>query len=293
MAPPHTRGRRRAVRRAAVALALLPLPLAGCSTGAPGAGHHDPSASASATARGGVRQPAAHAVFDYQLGGAYPPGAHVRVVSRDRTQAPAPGRYNICYVNAFQAQPGAEAEGWWRRHHPDLLLHDRDGGLVIDEDWQEPLLDVSTAGRRNALLGVVGSWIDGCARDGFDAVEPDNLDSYERSEGLLTKEDATAFATLLTRRAHRNGLAVAQKNTTDLLPRHRGIGFDFAVTEECARYGECPAYATAYDNRVFDIEYDDKDFTTACRKWGGTLSVIRRDHDVTTPGTEGYVYRTC
>ncbi len=40
-----------------------------------------------------VRPPTANAVFDYQLGGAYPPPDKVRAVSRDRTAKPAPGRY--------------------------------------------------------------------------------------------------------------------------------------------------------------------------------------------------------
>ncbi|MFE7312207.1 endo alpha-1,4 polygalactosaminidase [Streptomyces sp. NPDC057555] len=278
------------LRRAAGALALLALPLAGCSPATPtGAGRPTPTAHA----RPGVELPAAHAAFDYQIGGPYRPADDVEVVSRDRTAPPAPGRYTLCYLNAFQAQPGADARRWWQRNHPDLLLRDRDGSPVIDEDWNEPLLDISTAAKRTALLDVVGPWIDGCAKAGFDAVEPDNLDSYERSEGLLTKDHARAFATLLTRRAHQRGLAAAQKNAADLLPEARRTGFDFAVTEECARYHECPAYATTYDDRVFDIEYRGTDLTTACRAWGDRLSFVLRDRDVSRPGEDGHLRRTC
>ncbi|GAB3898943.1 hypothetical protein GCM10029964_084170 [Kibdelosporangium lantanae] len=64
----------------------------------------EPSAAA-------VAAPPAHATFDYQIGGAYGPPSGVRVVTRDHTAAPAAGLYNICYVNAFQAQPGAEGSG--------------------------------------------------------------------------------------------------------------------------------------------------------------------------------------
>ncbi|MFK0295047.1 endo alpha-1,4 polygalactosaminidase [Streptomyces sp. NPDC090442] len=278
------------LRRAVGVLALAVLPLAGCSPAAPtAAGHPSPTAHA----RHGVELPAAGAAFDYQIGGPYRPADGVQVVSRDRTARPEPGRYTICYVNAFQAQPGTEARRWWQRHHPDLLLRDRDGDPVIDEDWHEPLLDISTAAKRTALLGVVGPWIDGCAAAGFDAVEPDNLDSYERSQGLLTKDHARAFAALLTRRAHDRGLAAAQKNTADLLPEARRAGFDFAVTEECARYRECPAYAKTYDDRVFDIEYRRPDLATACRAWGERLSFVLRDRDVGRPGDDGYLRRTC
>jgi hypothetical protein len=235
--------------------------------------------------------PQANVAFDYQIGASYPPPKGVRVVSRDRSGGPAKGLYSICYVNAFQVQP--EELGWWRKTHPDLLLRGADGRPVVDEDWNEALLDVSTPAKRTTLAAVVGGWIDGCARDGFQAVEPDNLDSYERAKGRLTIEDNAAFAGLLARRAHAGGLAIGQKNTTDLLPRHGSIGFDFAVTEECGRYDECGRYASAYANRVFDIEYRAGDFATACRRDGARLSIVLRDRDVSAPGGPHYVFRTC
>ncbi|NUU22210.1 MAG: endo alpha-1,4 polygalactosaminidase, partial [Streptomycetaceae bacterium] len=161
--------------------------------------------------------PQANAGFDYQIGGPYAPPAGVTVVVRDRGAQPWAGAYNVCYVNAFQAQP--DTTGWWEATHPDLLL--RDGGAVVmDEDWGEALLDVSTEAKRAALLGVVGPWIDECARRGFQAVEPDNLDSFGRSHGRLTLAHDAAFARLLAARAHAAGLALAQKNTAELLDQH-------------------------------------------------------------------------
>ncbi|MEU2558859.1 endo alpha-1,4 polygalactosaminidase [Streptomyces longispororuber] len=237
------------------------------------------------------RLPRPRAPFDYQLGGAYDPPAGVRAVSRDRAAKPVPGRYNICYVNAFQAQPGRAATKWWQEKHPELLLRDPDGDLVIDQDWNEPLFDISTAAKRKALLKVVGPWIDGCARSGFDAVEPDNLDSYTRSDGELDAADGQAFARLLARRAHDRGLAIGQKNTTEFLDKD--LGFDFAVVEECGQYDECGPYVKAYDGRVFDIEYENEGYEAACRRWHGKLSVILRDRDVRPAGEDGYVYRRC
>lgn len=240
---------------------------------------------------GSVRPPAANAVFDYQLGGAYPPPGEVRAVSRDRTAKPAPGRYNICYVNAFQAQ--SDDIDTWKARHPELLLRDERGRTVIDEDWDEPLFDISTAAKRAALMDIVGPWIDGCAEAGYDAVEPDNLDSYERSHDRLTARHAAAFARLLARHAHQRQLAIAQKNTTDLLPQRRRIGFDFAVVEECTRYQECTDFADAYDNRVFVVEYRKKDFTAACRAWGSSLSITLRDRDVRPAGADGHTDERC
>ncbi|WP_306319498.1 MULTISPECIES: endo alpha-1,4 polygalactosaminidase [unclassified Streptomyces] len=238
-----------------------------------------------------VQRPTPDAEFDYQIGGAYKPPPGVRAVARDRGDSPARGLYNVCYVNAFQAQP--DALRWWHSHHDDLLLRDADGRLVIDEDWDEPLFDISTSAKRSRLADIVGGWIDGCADDGYQAVEPDNLDSYERSDGLLDSSDAVAFAQLITRRAHRAGLAAGQKNTADLLPEHRSIGFDFAVAEECGRYGECRGYASAYDDRVFAVEYREADFERACRAWGDRLSIVLRDRDVRPEGTKGHVRRAC
>jgi hypothetical protein len=102
--------------------------------------------------------------------------------------------------------------------------------------------------------------------DGFDAVELDNLDSFTRSRQLLSGADARAFARLLTARAHSAGLAVAQKNWSELGARGPRIGFDFAIAEECARYDECDRYQEVYGQRVLVVEYRDVDFTVACEQ---------------------------
>ncbi|MEV7169708.1 endo alpha-1,4 polygalactosaminidase [Streptomyces sp. NPDC090085] len=246
---------------------------------------------ASAGQAGSPRLPAANATFDYQIGAPYTPPKGVTAVSRDRSAKPAAGLYNVCYVNAFQAQP--DALGWWDKNHPDLVLRDSSRRPVVDEDWGEALLDTSTADKRTRLAKVVGEWITGCARSGFQAVEPDNLDSFSRSSGRLTKANNAAFAKLLADRAHAAGLAIAQKNTAELLPDRARIGFDFAVAEECGQYDECGDFAKAYANRVFVIEYENSGYSKACSGWGSKLSVVQRDLDVTAPGTKGYRFRTC
>jgi hypothetical protein len=250
-----------------------------------------PTPAAAAPAGRPWTLPPAVAGFDYQIGGAYPPPAGVRVVSRDRGDKPAPGLYNVCYVNAFQAQP--DELSWWQSHDADLLLHDSSGSVVMDQDWNEALLDTSTAAKRARLAAVVDGWIDGCASAGFQAVEADNLDSFSRSNGLLTEDDDAAFAYLLADRAHADHLALGQKNTAELLGRKSAIGFDFAVTEECGAYGECGEFATAYAGRVLDVEYSDTGLAAACSGWRGSISIVRRDLDVNPAGSDGYVYRTC
>jgi glycosyl hydrolase family 114 len=249
-----------------------------------------PSAAPPSGAPKHVVPPAANAVFDYQIGGPYPPAANVRVLLRDRAADPEPGRYNVCYVNAFQAQP--DAQPWWEATHPDLLLR-KDGEVVMDDEWGEALLDISTDAKRARLADVVGGWIDECGRRGFQAVEPDNLDSFSRSQGRLTMADNVAFARLLADRAHGAGLAVGQKNTVEMLGSRTAVGFDFAIAEECARYDECGAYAAAFADRVLEIEYTRPDFDKACRAFGARLSIVLRDRDVTPVGDKAHVFDSC
>jgi len=237
-----------------------------------------------------VKLPTANASFDYQIGGAYPPPSGVAIVSRDRGDAPAAGLYNICYVNGFQIQPGEAAT--WMAQHPDLILQDAQGKPVIDADWNEMLIDTSTAAKRDALLKVVGPWIDGCAANGFDAVEIDNLDSYGRSKGLLSEDANLAFMGALTARAHAVGLAAGQKNAAELVPRAIALGTDFAVAEECNRYSECDTYKAAYAARVFVIEYRRQDFDKGCAA-EPDLSIVLRDVNVSKPGSSTYVFDGC
>lgn len=210
------------------------------------------------------------------------------MVSRDYTATPAPGLYNICYVNAFQTQPGAEDE--WDR---DLLLRESNGALVPDTEWNETLLDLTTPDKRQRIAAKVSAWIDTCARKGFRAVEPDNFDSYTRSHGLLTADDAQEYIRLLSAHAHGKGLAIAQKNAAELAEYRRRNGFDFAVAEECGQNDECGTYADAFDNHVLVIEYTDAGLAAACSGFGNRLSIIERDKGVSVPNSGEYRRKTC
>ncbi len=219
---------------------------------------------------------------DYQLGGAADVPDHVGIVVRDRTDAPAGDRYNVCYVNGFQTQPGQRR--FWKQHW--RLVLKRDGRPVEDEAWGEWLLDVRTKAKRAALARIVGRWTRGCADDGFDAVEYDNLDSFTRSHGLLERRQSLAYARLLVGAAHATGLAAGQKN----LAGYDGtkIGYDFAVAEECGRYRECAAYVEDYGDRVLSIEYRRADFRWTCSHVGDRLAVVLRDRDLTPTGVHAW-----
>ncbi|MBT8224302.1 MAG: hypothetical protein HKP61_00735 [Dactylosporangium sp.] len=253
--------------------------------------------SAADTGATGIARPPANAGFDYQISQAYTPPTGVEIVSRDHSESPATGKYNICYVNGFQAQPEEASD--WQANHDDLLLK-QGGSYVVDGDWDEILLDISTSAKRAALTEIMGVWIDQCATKGFQAVEVDNLDSWTRSNDLLTQADAVAYAGLLVTRVHGAGLAIGQKNTVEIASIGRSqIGFDFAIAESCVQYEitdgvpECQGYIDAYGAYVILIEYDGSHFQQACSRYGETLSIVQRDRDVTAPGSSTYVFESC
>lgn len=241
-----------------------------------------------------------NAKADYQLGGAYPPASDVRVVTRDRTESPVPGLYNICYINGFQTQD--DEESFWK-DSPDrdaLLLRRKNGKYFEDPDWPgEFFLDTSTDAKRAAIADIVNGWTQGCASAGFDAVEFDNLDTYTRSNKLLTKDGNLALAALYVSFAHSVGLAAAQKNTAELEGEGKAVaGFDFAVAEECQAYNECDSYTDAYGAEMIEIEYTDNDnaqkvFRNACDQRGDSISILLRDRDLVPSGQKGYSYTEC
>jgi glycosyl hydrolase family 114 len=261
------------------------------------------AAAALAAPADAAEPPPANARFDYQIGGDYRLPSGVRVVARDWRAGKAPrGTYAICYVNAFQTQDDEsgikrpdERSAW----PDDLVLT----ALGDDPNWGgEYLVDISTADKRERAADWLQPMIRTCKRKGFDAVEYDNLDSWTRFDDTpregdvpFGKAEAIAFAALITKRAHKLGLAVGQKNTVELTRRQarRQIGFDFAIAEECGRWDECQGYRDVYGNRVIAIEYRRQDFEKACAEVGSRISVVLRDIDVTRPGSSAYVYDSC
>lgn len=241
-------------------------------------------------ANASLRLPPANASLDYQLGEAYEPPVGVTVISRDRNAAIAPGLYNVCYVNGFQSQP--DERDFWNNEHPELVLRDASGAPVIDPDWNEMLLDITTETKRRALAVIVGQWIERCADDGFDAIEIDNLDTYSRSQGLVSKQNAVDFMRLLVDISHARGLPIGQKNSTEVLGQQAAMGTDFAIAEECNRYDECGDYTDVYGDNVFVIEYRAQDFSKGCRDFPN-ISIVLRDRNLVGPSQAQYVYDGC
>jgi hypothetical protein len=282
-------------------IVLVVLALTACQGGS-GAGQQAEPEVAQGPASAGtveVTLPPVSGRFDYQLGAAYELEGGLDVVVRDATADPADGAYGVCYVNGFQTQPG-EAD-LWLGGNEDLLLHDAAGELVVDPDWpDEYVLDPSTQEQRDRILGVLGPVVTGCADAGFDAVEIDNLDTWTRftdpATGLIEKDAALALAAAYIDLAHEAGLAIGQKNAAEVTAQARDLGFDFAVTEECAAYDECGSYTGVYGERVLQIEYTDNlpdGFDAACADPDRAPLTILRDRDLVGPDDAAYAYEQC
>jgi chitodextrinase len=259
-----------------------------------------------------VTLPPANGKWDYQIGGPYTPAAGVLVVSRDRTVAPAAGKYNICYNNVGQTQPdegtpNASIYGttaWWLANHPNVILKGSNGQPIIDPNWNEVVFDVRTAAQRTELASVIQPWFLQCKNDGYNAIEPDNIDLEVRSSGLETHAQVREYLKLLVTYAHSIGLAIGQKNAvtddndnpewqTDGPTFNGGTGFDFAIAEECGAFTECGTFTAMYPGRVYVVEYATAGWNAACSAVGATNSVIQRNVDVRPSGSSGYVYKEC
>jgi hypothetical protein len=175
-------------------------------------------------------------VFD--VDGATTPQATVRALQRD-------GRYLVCYFSA----------GTYESFRSDSRgLPPGVRGLPVagfpDERW----LDIRRLG---AIAPVLRARMRTCARKGFDAVEPDNVDGYQNRTGFpLRRNDALRFARWLVSTAHGLGLAVGLKNSAGLVSSLAGR-FDFAVVEQCLQYDECERYSPFVRRAkpVYEVEY--------------------------------------
>lgn len=154
------------------------------------------------------------------------------------------GRRVICYINA----------GAWESFRPDsddypVSVLGRANGWK-GERW----LDIR---RLDVLRPLLAERFDMCRRKGFDAIEPDLLDSYLNRTGFpLTARHQLAFNRMVARLAHDRGLSVGLKNDLPQIPR-LVRDFDFAVNEECAQYGECASLTpfVKAGKAVLHVEY--------------------------------------
>ncbi len=91
----------------------------------------------------------------------------------------------------------------------------------------------------HALEPMIDARIAMCQKKGFDAVELDDIESYDSPTGFhLTPGDAQNFLAYVDNDVHRHGMSVLWKNT-GLLSWWGRHYTDGAVVEECYTFSEC------------------------------------------------------
>ena len=137
------------------------------------------------------------------------------------------GSKAICYVNV----------GAWENWRPDKEKFPKS---VLGRNYSgwagEKWLDIR---RIDKLAPIMRARFDICRQKGFDAIEPDNMDSYTNNTGFPIKaKHQLRYNKWLAKEAHKRGLAIALKNDP---AQARGLQpyFDFAITEDCFDQGWC------------------------------------------------------
>ncbi len=157
----------------------------------------------------------------------------------------ASGRRVVCYIDVGTWED-------WRpdaSHFPHSVIGRGDAGWT-GERW----LDIR---RRSILLPLMKERLAMCARKGFDAVDPDNVDGAENATGFpLTTPEQYVYDRAIAALAHSLHLAVALKSYASAASALEP-SFDFVVDEQCVRYSECGSFASfiRHAKPVFDIEY--------------------------------------
>lgn len=189
----------------------------------------------------------------------------------------AHGIRTLCYLDV----------GTWEDWRPDAAAYpDSVLGKAWDEWPGERYLDIR---QLDVLAPILEARLDRCAAKEFDAVDPDNIDTYGNEEAAtgfpLTEADALRFTTWLAEAAHARGLAIGQKNAPELTAQLMGT-YDFAVTEDCLADGWCEAMMPYLDagKAVFAIEYTDRTskaaFARGCKDASAPFSFVLKHRDL-------------
>ena len=174
------------------------------------------------------------AVDLYDIDGFLSTTADVQQIHTTWQAATLPHPKAVCYLDLA-----------WEDYRPDATQPQYGGlfpadtlGNVYYGYPQERWVDFR---QLDALKPMLDARIQMCANKGFDAVELDDIDSFEPSSTTgfnLTPGDAQNFLAWVDNEIHLKGMTVLWKNTGILSWWGRNYS-DGAVVEECYTYGEC------------------------------------------------------
>lgn len=196
--------------------------------------------------------------FHWQLQGDINLRGNIKIVGSDVFDTPSDqvrewrnaGVFPICYVNVGTVEDWRED----RNQFPPDIIGKAYWGWP-GEYW----LDIT---RFERFSDVILARFDLCRDKGFLAIEPDNIDAYEADDtntetGFdLTRDDQLGYINWLIDQAHARGLAIGQKNASELVPELVDK-MDFALLESAYRLGfmsEFEPYSEV-GKPVFAVEY--------------------------------------
>jgi hypothetical protein len=255
------------MRRALIAALPLALAAGACGDTSSDAARRPPrppNAQWQYQLQGGIDRSNAARVFD--VDGAETSAATVRALKRD-------GRYVVCYFSAGTYES-------FRSDSRRLPASVR--GRPVEGYGNERWLDIR---RLDLVAPLMRARMHACARKGFDAVEPDNVDGYANPTGFpLRRSDSLRFTRWLARTAHGLGLAVGLKNSSGLVSA-LAARFDFAVVEQCLQYDECERYRpfVRRGKPVYEVEYEGASQSVCPQAGRMGINTILKDVDLTAP----------
>jgi hypothetical protein len=163
----------------------------------------------------------------------------------------------VCYMDVGSFEPN--------RPDSSMFPASLKGAAVVG--WPGELwLDARPSGPNyTTLQSIMRARFAVCQSKGFDAVEPDNMESYTNSPGFpTTAADQLAYNEWVAQTIHGLGLAAFQKNDLAQIPSLVGY-FDGILDEECNYYSECSALAPylSAGKPAWNAEYTQDGETTA------------------------------
>ena len=159
----------------------------------------------------------------------------------------AHGKHVICYIDIGTYEPQRPDSG----EFPLSAL-----GNEVDGWPGEKWLDIH---QLRILEPIMAARFRMCREKGFDAVEPDNMNGYEKGHNAgfpLTAVDQLTYDEWVAGAVHSLGMAVFQKNDGKQAYQLEPY-FDGALDEQCNQYKECANFAPylAAGKPVLNAEY--------------------------------------
>ena len=181
------------------------------------------------------RERSGHRAVDiYDVDGFLTTAAQIHQIHTTWQAATLPHPKVVCYLDLA-----------WEDYRPDASPVSRGGRFPADAVGkiyygysQERWIDLR---RLDALKPMLDARIRMCARKGFDAIELDDIDSFDPPSTtgfILTPGDAQNLLAYVDNEVHRQGMAMLWKNSGLLSWWGRNYS-DGAVVEECYVYDQC------------------------------------------------------